>query len=105
MHGDGEVVRLAGAPDRVVLRMVQEAMVRGVGADEAGSHAQLLRGELDLLHRTLDRLHRHHGHAEQALRVHAAIVGQPAVVGMAGCRCQARVTNAAHVEPKARVEE
>ena len=77
----------------------------GIGAEEARAHAQLLARVAHLLDGELDRLHRQHGHAEEAVGIGLAVVGEPAVVGAAHGGGQLGLLDRAGEEADARIEE
>ena len=65
----------------------------------------LLPRELHLLDRQLDRLQRQHRHAEQAVGIGLAVIGEPAVVGAADRGGELRVMDRAREQPEARIEK
>ena len=102
---DRHVQLLDLLPERRVVRVVQHLAVVGVGAEEAGAHAQLLPRVAHLLDGQVDRLHRQHRHPEQPIGIGLAVVREPAIVGAAHPGREPRLLHRAREEAHARVEE
>ncbi len=96
----------AACPELLVHRVVDHlgAVIR-VRPQKAGPETEIAAGELHLLDRVLDRLHRHHRDPEQPVRVRLAVIGEPAVVGAAQRARQLGVVHRAGEQPHARIEE
>ena len=95
----------AARPERLVVRVVQLAVVVGIGPQEAAAEAELLAREAHLLDRRVDRLHRQHGDAEQAVGIGLAVVGEPAVVGAAHRGGEGGIADRAGEQAEAGIEE
>src|SRR5207245_2823830 len=73
--------------------------------DPPAAHPELFTGEAHLVDRQLDRLHRQHRDPEQALGVRLAVIGKPAVVGVAHRGGEAGILDGAGEQAEARIEE
>ncbi len=102
---DREIEILGRRPERLVIRVVDHLVVVGIGADEAGAEAEFLPREAHFGNREVDRLHRQHRDAEEAVGVGLAVIGEPAVVGAAGRGGQFGVVDRAGKEAEARIEK
>ena len=76
-----------------------------VRPDEPAAEPELLLGKAHLGDRQVDRLQRQHRHAEEAVRIGLAIIGEPAVVGPAGRGGELRVMDRAGEQAEARIKK
>src|SRR2546427_266063 len=106
VKADGEVEVLGHLPERLVHRIADHLLaVIWVRPQEPAAHPELFTGEAHLVDRQLDRLHRQHRDPEQALGVRLAVIGKPAVVGVAHRGGEAGILDGAGEQAEARIEE
>src|SRR5262249_29776801 len=102
---DREIELLDLMPERRIVRVVQHAAVVGIRPQEAATHAELPAREAHLVDGRVDRLHRQHGNAEQAIGIRLAVVREPAVVGAAHRGGEWRILDGAREQPEARIQK